>query len=171
MPCWPFSPFLYSLLVIGLLELLEGILQVSDLCLLLIQHHDKTWVELPLQHLLILNLLLQPDEKKKARTPLCVQKSICKPLDCFTRMHMHKQTNLKRTHVCLSSESNLLRIMILMHPHCTNIRNKQAEWKFYQICYLKRSPRDIKWIYKWITWNEFTEIIGLVCKTGWNPLK
>lgn len=37
-PCCMFS------VLLGLLELMESVLQVSDLCFLFIQHHDKTRV-------------------------------------------------------------------------------------------------------------------------------
>lgn len=55
-PCCMFS------FLLGLLELMESVLQASDLCFLFIEHHDETWVQLPLHQLLILNLLLQPSE-------------------------------------------------------------------------------------------------------------
>lgn len=53
-PCCMF-PFL-----LGPLELMESVLQAPDLCFLFVQHHDKARVQLPLRHLLIHNLLLQP---------------------------------------------------------------------------------------------------------------
>lgn len=151
--CWPLSPLLISLLVISLLELAESILQASDLGLLLVQHHDKTWVQLPLQHLLILNLLLQPGEKKHTDANVCAKKLMDLHCTCL---------------VCLSSESSLVRRTMLMPPPCADISHPHPpslaklhllakEWisrsttTQKMLFEKKSSTRDIKWkTYKWI---------------------
>lgn len=63
-PSWPLSLLLVAVLFISPLEMLELVLQASDLGLLLVHHWDETWVQLPFQLLLILNLLLQPERWK-----------------------------------------------------------------------------------------------------------
>lgn len=67
-PCCMFS------FLLGLLELMESVLQASDLCFLFVQHHNKTRVQLPLHRLLIQNLLLQPNEMQTQKNGFdCVE--------------------------------------------------------------------------------------------------
>lgn len=114
----------------SLLELPESILQASDLGLLLIQHHDKTWVQFRLKQFLILNLFLQPGKKIIRVCSETYKQASWPPLYmCTSDGHTHTQTDacFKRWGVCLSALKNELAKKHGVDVYCHKNKSRNAK--------------------------------------------